>query len=253
MPAFQPAGGRRSKKGVVMARAAAKKNKEAVPATHDVAAILRELEADASSQYRADMSARYGIVTSARVLGTPMAKLKLIARKLGKSHDLAEMLWKTGVHDARMLTALIGEPDRATPTQMHRWVRDSDNWALVDTLAMHLFDRTPHALAQIEKWSKSKHEFVRRAAFALLASVALHGRATDADLLRALPLIERASDDARNFVKKSVNWALRAIGRRKNPKVRAAARALAETLAASDHAAARWIGKDALRAFSKQA
>jgi 3-methyladenine DNA glycosylase AlkD len=197
------------------------------------------------------MSARYGIVTRDRVIGTPMAKLKLIARNVGHDHDLAEALWKTGVYDARMLASMVDEPDRVTPAQMDRWAKDFDNWAVVDTLAFHLFDRTPHAFKQIEKWSKAKDEFVKRAAFALLASAALHGRGEDGDYLRALPLIERAASDERNFVKKGVSWALRAIGRKKSATLRKAARTLAEQLAASEDPPARWIGKDALRDFLK--
>jgi 3-methyladenine DNA glycosylase AlkD len=234
-------------------KAASKTTAKRPPAhPRGVAAVLRECEREASARYRADMSARYGIVTRDRVIGTPMAKLKLIARKLGHDHDLAEALWKTGVYDARMLASMVDEPDRVTPAQMDRWSKDFDNWAVVDTLAFHLFDRTPHAFKQIEKWSKAKDEFVKRAAFALLASAALHGRGEDGDYLRALPLIERAASDERNFVKKGVSWSLRAIGRKKSATLRKAARTLAEQLAASEDPPARWIGKDALRDFLKK-
>ena len=217
----------------------------------DVATLLAELERNGSSKFRADLSARYGIVTKDPAFGTPMAKIKLIARKVGRDHALAEALWKTRIYEARLLASLVDEPERVTRAQMNRWAKDFDNWAVVDTLCFNLFDRTPHAFAQIATWSKSKDEFVKRAAFALLASLALHGRAQDEELLRALPLIERASGDERNFVKKGVSWALRAIGRK--PSLRAAARALAQRLAKSEQAAARWTGRDALREFAKQA
>jgi hypothetical protein len=52
-------------------------------------------------------------------------------------------------------------------------------------------------------------------------------------------------------VKKGVNWALRAIGGKKSPALRSAARKLATKLAGSADKTARWIGKDALRAFDK--
>jgi 3-methyladenine DNA glycosylase AlkD/uncharacterized protein YdhG (YjbR/CyaY superfamily) len=218
----------------------------------DVATVLAELERHGSSQFRADMSARYGIVTRDRAFGTPMAKTQQIAKKLGQNHALAAALWKTGVYEARLLASMVDEPERVTPAQMNRWAKDFDNWATVDTLCFNLFDRTPHAFTQAASWSKSRGEFIKRAAFALLASAALHGRGTAADFARALPLIERCADDERNFVKKSVSWALRAIGRKvSDPKVRAQARALAQRLAASDVPAARWIGKDALKEFAK--
>jgi 3-methyladenine DNA glycosylase AlkD len=134
---------------------------------------------------------------------------------------------------------------------MDRWAKDFDNWGIVDTACFHYWDRTPHAFRQIEKWSKAKDEYVKRTAFALLASCALHGRGTDADFLRGLDLIEREAADPRNFVKKGVNWALRAIGGKQSPKLRAAARALAKRLSESEDATERWNGKDALRAFAK--
>jgi len=218
----------------------------------DIATILRELERGASKRFRADMSARYGIVTSVIVYGTPVAKLRLVARKFGRDHDLADTLWRSGVHDARMLATMVEDPGRVTPAQMDRWAKDFDNWGIVDTACFGLFDSTPHAQKQIEKWAKAKDEFVKRAAFALLASCALHGQGSDADHLRGLKLIARESSDARNFVKKGVSWALRAIGGKKSPKLRAAARALAEQLAQSDDPTSRWIGKEATRDFAKK-
>ena len=232
-------------------RAAPKKAPAKQPAAPSLEAILAELKRNASKQYRADMSARYGIVTKAEVYGTPVAKLRLMAKSIGRDHALAEKLWRTGVHDARMLATMVGDPTEVTPAEMDRWAKDFDNWGIVDTACFHYWDRTPHAFRQIEKWSKAKDEYVKRTAFALLASCALHGRGTDADFLRGLDLIEREAADPRNFVKKGVNWALRAIGGKQSPKLRAAARALAKRLSESEDATERWNGKDALRAFAK--
>jgi 3-methyladenine DNA glycosylase AlkD len=219
----------------------------------DVAAVLRELKRNASRQYAADMFARYGIVTKAIVYGAPVAKLRALAKAIGCDHKLAQELWRTGVHDARMLATMIGDPALVTPAEMEHWARDFDNWGIVDTACFHYWDRTPHAFKQIEKWSKHKDEFVKRTAFVLLASCALHKQGTDADFLRGLELIERAANDPRNFVKKGVSWALRAIGGKESPKLRAAARETAQRLAASDDPTARWIGKDALREFARKA
>jgi 3-methyladenine DNA glycosylase AlkD len=221
------------------------------PAPRDVDTVLRQLQQGATEQFRADMSDRYGIVTRDKTLGTPMAKIKAIAKTLGKDHAFAERLWRTGVYEARMLASMVAAAESVTVAQMDLWAKDFDNWATVDTLCFNLFDRTPHVFGQVAKWAKSKDEFVKRAAFALLACAALHKRGEDADFLAALPLVERAASDERNFVKKGVSWALRAIGGKKSPKLRAAARELAQKLAASEDASARWVGKDALRAFAK--
>ena len=213
--------------------------------------VLRELKASGSPQYKIDMVARYGIVTKAPVYGVRVVTLRAMAKRIGKDHKLADALWRSGLHDARMLATMVDDPELVTPAQMNRWAKDFDNWGLVDTACFSLFDRTPHAFAQIDKWAKSKDEYVKRAAFALLACVALHGHGADADYLKRMALMKRAATDERNFVKKGVSWALRAIGGKKSPKLRTAARELAAELAASEDSTARWIGKDALRDFAK--
>jgi 3-methyladenine DNA glycosylase AlkD len=136
---------------------------------------------------------------------------------------------------------------------MDRWARDFDNWAICDTLCFHLFDRTPHAWKKVEQWSRHREEFVKRAAFALLASVALHDKnAPDAPFTRSLRLVEQAATDDRNFVKKAVSWALRSIGRR-NRVLHAPAVDAARRLSESAEPAARWVGKDALRELTRAA
>jgi len=176
-----------------------------------------------------------------------MGDIQALARKLGRDHELAAELWKSGCYEARMLTSYVDEPDKVTAAQMDRWACDFDNWAICDTVCFALFDRTPHAWSKVEQWSDRTAEFVKRAAFALLWGLTVHDKkAGDDPYLRALPLIERAATDERNFVKKAVNMALRAIGKR-NATLHAAALKVAEGLGSSTDATARWVGKDALR------
>jgi len=217
----------------------------------DVAAVLASLERAGSKKVREDMSLRYGIIAP-KAYGVPMAKIKLVAKSIGKNHEMAAALWNTGWYEARLLASLVAEPKRVTPAEMDRWARDFDNWAVCDTMCFHLFDRTPHAFDKVVRWTARREEFVKRAGFALLASVALHDKkAADEPFLQSLPLIEGAADDERNFVKKGVSWALRGIGKR-NAKLQAAATEVAQRLSTSAHPAARWIGKDALREFAKR-
>ena len=194
--------------------------------------------------------ARFGI-PSDNALGVSVAEIRKLAKQLGPNHELAKALWRTGVYEARMLTAFIAEPARVTPSQMDCWCRDFDNWAICDTLCIHLFDRTSHAFAKIQEWGDRRAEFEKRAAFALLASVAGHDKTTgDEPFLATFPLIESAATDERNFVKKGVSWALRRVGRRSRP-LNVAAVELAQRLAASEQAAARWVGKNALREITR--
>jgi len=194
--------------------------------------------------------ARYGIVAP-KALGVPMAKIQTIAKRLGKDHALALALWETQWYEARLLCAFVGDADLLTAAQMERWTRDFDNWGVCDTLCFKLYDRSPHAWKKLAPWARRKDEFVRRAAFALLASLALHDKAAkDTAFVEALPLIEKAAADERNFVKKGVSWALRSVGRR-NAALRARSVTLAQRLAACEDSAPRWIGRDALRELTR--
>src|SRR5262245_13952614 len=158
--------------------------------------------------------ARYGI-RAPKVFGVSMAAMRALAKRFGRSHELAEALWKTGWHEARILASFVDEPEKVTSEQMDHWCRDFDNWAICDTVCFHLFDKTPHAFQKISRWSKSREELVKRAAFALLASVALHDRRSrDEPFVNCLALVERAASDDRNFVKKGVSWGLRGVGHR---------------------------------------
>jgi 3-methyladenine DNA glycosylase AlkD len=207
--------------------------------------VLAALERVSTKKDR-DNLARFGI-TAGKAYGVSMANIQRIAKAVGRNHALAGDLWKTGWYEARLLTSFVDEPDRVTPAQMDRWCRDFDNWGICDTVCFHLFDRTPHAWAKVEQWHDQPGEFVKRAAFALLASLALHDKSSgNESFSRGLVLVERAATDERNFVKKGVSWALRLIGRR-NSALHAKALASAKRLSSSSDRTARWIGNGAVR------
>jgi 3-methyladenine DNA glycosylase AlkD len=193
--------------------------------------------------------ARYGIEAK-RAFGVPMGTLLSLSKRIGKDHALALALWESGWYEARLLAALVGDPERMTRRQMNAWATSFENWADCDTACFKLFDRSPFAWEKARQWSGSPRLFVKRGGFALIACLALHDKAApDKKFLAFLPVIERGARDERNFVKKAVNWALRAIGRR-NFELNAAAVAVANRLALSEAAAARWVGKNALRELS---
>lgn len=228
--------------------ASAKKRSEAT-ATIDVPFVLDWLEKKSTARDRANLP-RFGI-TAKNALGVSMANLEVLAKRIGRNHRLAAGLWATGCYEARMLATLVDDPAQVTATQMDRWCRDFDNWSICDTACFHLFNQTPHAFHKVAKWWNHPKEMVRRAAFALLACVALRGvPVPDAVYAEGLVLAERAAVDPRNFVKKAVSWALRAIGRR-DADLHREAMAVARRLAASPDASARWVGRDALRGLEK--
>ena len=199
-----------------------------------------------------DGMARYAI-PSDKAYGVAMKDIKALGQNLGRNQELAAALWDTGVYEARMLASFVGDPARITPSQMDRWCKDFDNWAFCDAMCFNLFDRTPHAWSKVTQWSSKRNEFEKRTAFALLWSLTVHDkRAGDEPFIQGLALIERAAGDGRNFVNKAVNMALRATGKR-NRALNAAAVAVARRLADSQEAAARWVGKDALRELTSTA
>ena len=210
-----------------------------------VQVALTQLKARSSSATLSGM-ARYAIPAD-HALGVAMRDIKSIGQALGSDHGLAVALWDTGIYEARMLTSFVADPTELTSTQMDRWCKDFDNWAICDAMSFNLFDRTPFAWAKVEQWSGKRNEFEKRTAFALLWSLTVHDKvASDSRFRHGLELIEREAVDDRNFVKKAVNMALRAVGKR-NHALNFAALEVARRLAASPDSTQQWIGKDAWR------
>jgi 3-methyladenine DNA glycosylase AlkD len=190
--------------------------------------------------------ARYGIATE-RAFGVSMPNIRSVAREMVRDHAVAEALWQSEVHEARILAGFVDRPEWVTSEQMDRWTAQFDSWDVCDQICGNLWDRTPFRDEKIFRWSGDEHEFVRRAAFATIAWHAVHGKsAQTSDFLAYFPLVRDARADNRNFVRKAVSWALRQIGKR-SAELHPFALALANELANSPEKAARWIGKDVIR------
>ena len=217
----------------------------------EVREALEWLERKSTRRDRENLK-RFGI-NATNAIGVSMANIQTLGKRLGRSHELAEALWDTRCYEARLLASFVDEPERVTPAQMDRWCRDFDNWGVCDTVCFFLFDRTPHAYRKVEQWSGKREEFVKRAAFALLASLAGHDKqASDAAFLKTLPLIERAATDDRNFVNYGENWALRRI-RTRSAALNKASLTLAHQLSESEHPSARWIARETIKDLSRPA
>jgi 3-methyladenine DNA glycosylase AlkD len=213
--------------------------------------VIAELHRHANPANVAGM-ARYGISTT-NTLGISIPTLRATAKRCGRDHALAVALWESGIHEARHIAAMVEDPKTVTKKQLDAWARDLDSWDVCDGFAYGFVDKTPHAYDLAAKWSSSKHEFTKRAAFATMAGLAVHDKkAPDEKLLQFLPMIERESNDDRNFVRKAVNWALRQIGKR-NRACNTAAIAAAERIHATGTQSGRWIAADALRELRSDA
>lgn len=195
---------------------------------------------------------RFGIDTHA-ALGVTVTELRALARRIGRDHDLAEALWDSGIHEARILASMVDDPSRVTEPQMERWVSDLGSWDLCDQLCGNLFDRTPFAFDKALAWSRREEEFVKRAGFALMASSAVHRKdLPDARFEAFFPAIKSQATDDRNYVKKAVSWALRQIGKRSLGLNRQAI-ATARQIDRIDARPARWIARDVLRELESAA
>jgi 3-methyladenine DNA glycosylase AlkD len=196
--------------------------------------------------------ARFGI-NPENTYGVSIPNLRKLAKEAGKDHALAQELWASGIHEARILAGMVDDPELVSEAQMEAWVRDFDSWDVCDQVCMNLFDKVPLAWRKVSEWSEREEEFVKRAAFALIACFAWHDKsAEDERFMNFLPVITKGATDERNFVKKAVNWALRHIGKR-NRNLNRAAIETAKEIQGIDSRAARWIAADALRELTGEA
>ncbi len=213
--------------------------------------VLQKLRAGARPDRLTGM-ASFGMTVDNR-LGVSIPELRSLARQAGKSHELALELWKTGIAEARILASMVDDPRLLTNEQMEDWVRGFDSWDVCDQVCMNLFDKSPLAWKKVAEWASREEEFVKRAAFSLIACLAWHDKsARDEAFIEFLPIIAGAATDERNFVKKAVNWALRHIGKR-NRRLNEAAIAAARGIGRLDSKSARWIAADAIRELESEA
>ena len=213
--------------------------------------ILARLKALADPRVKSQM-AHFGVHAKI-AYGVSTPDLRALARQAGTSHQLAGQLWASGIHEARILAGFVGEPAKVTAAQMERWARDFDTWDVVDGTCCHLFAFAGPAWAKAVAWSRRDEEFTKRAAFALMAYLAVHDKqAPNSRFLRLLPIIRRHSTDERNFVRKAVNWALRQIGKR-NLALNKAAIRTAKQIRLLPSSTAHWVAADALRELQSPA
>ena len=209
--------------------------------------ILAFLEENKNPQNVEGM-AKFGI-SSDNTYGISMPKLRALAKLIGKNHDLASELWDTGIHEAKILCALIGEPTKVTKEQADKWVSEIDSWDVCDQLCGNLMDKVTFVYDKVFEWADNDSEFIRRSAFSTIAYYGVHKKKEQDEFFESFfPLILKYSTDERNFVKKAVNWALRQIGKR-SMTMNAKAIDLAEEIQRTfpDSKSARWIAVDAIR------
>jgi 3-methyladenine DNA glycosylase AlkD len=213
--------------------------------------VLDKLQGKAQPERLTGM-AKYGMTVEQR-LGVSVPDMRKLAKEIGRDHKLALDLWRTGIAEARIVAAMVGDPAKLTEDQMEDWVKDINSWDVCDQVCMNLFEKNQLAWRKIADWSEREEEFVKRTAFSLIACLAWHDKkASDGKFIELLPVIIRGATDERNFVKKAVNWALRNIGKR-NLNLNRAAIDAAKEIKQLDSKAARWVASDTLRELGSDA
>lgn len=198
------------------------------------------------SQRNIEGMQRFGI-TCTKKFGVTSPELRMIARGHRRDHRLAQELWESGIHEAKILAVWVEDKKQVTEAQMDAWVLNIDCWAVCDTLCGQLFDRTPFASTKAFEWAQDEREFVRRAGIVMMATLSVHDKkADDATFEKFFPVLKKYATDERNFVKKAVNWAIRQIGKR-NLTLLPKAIQLAREIQAIGTKGARWIASGAIR------
>jgi 3-methyladenine DNA glycosylase AlkD len=189
---------------------------------------------------------KFGVIAN-NSLGVYHKDLKLLAKEIGKNNNLAIELFDTGIYEARLLCSKIFNPKDVTEALMEKWVVTFENWEICDSFSMGLFSRSAFAINKIEEWSLRDAEFVKRAAFATMASYCMADKKAPNELFaNFFPMILREATDDRLYVKKAVNWALRSIGKRNND-LNSQAVEVAHKIAQFQSKSAQWIAKDAIK------
>lgn len=208
--------------------------------------IIKELRSH-KNQKNIEGMKRFGIIGK-EVIGWPsVPAMRKWGKELGPDHELAQELWDSGIHEARIIAGFTEDPKTIKEKQMDLWVNDFDSWDMCDLICSGLFDRSEYSEKKILEWTQSQKEFVRRAGFVLICAKTVHDKkAPNSEFTKYFPLIKKYCTDERNFVRKAVNWSLRQIGKR-NYILNKKAIKIAEELKKTNSKSARWIANNALK------
>ena len=213
----------------------------------EISEIIQEFEELSDVDYAKNMK-KFGI-RYVKSYGLRLPQIRKIAKQCGKNHNLALKLWDYGYHETYLLATMVEESEKVDPIQLDRWVNAFYSWDLVDQACINLLRFMPQAIDNIFVWCDSDEEFVKRTAFSLIAVLAVHNK--DSDFDKYFEIIKEGSKDNRNFVKKSVNWALRQIGKSSLENNKKALK-LAYEILKLDNKASKWVAKGAIRELESE-
>lgn len=209
--------------------------------------IIHEFEALSDVDFAKNMK-KFGI-QYVKSYGLRLPQIRKIAKDCGRNHDLALKLCNHGYHETYLLATLVEEPEIVSSKQLNYWVATFYSWDLVDQACINLLKFIPEAIENIFIWCKSDEEFVKRTAFSLIAVLAVHEKNSDFD--EYFDILKEGSKDNRNFVKKSVNWAIRQIGKSSKENNKKALE-LAYDILEMDDKSSKWVARGAIKELESE-
>lgn len=146
------------------------------------------------------------------LFGVSFADLNALKKKIKTDQALADALWKSGNADARILAAMVADPQQVTPARARKWVREANFRTLRDYVGW-LVAHSPHALELAEKWTRSKDTGERQAGGVILAKMGQEGKPVPLEISRKLlERIEREIHTADNWSRYGMMYSLIGIG-----------------------------------------
>ena len=209
--------------------------------------IIHEFEELSDVNFAENMK-KFGI-TYVKSYGLRLPQIRKVAKECGKDHELALKLWNHGYHETYLLATLVEEPEKVTSKQLDEWVHTFYSWDLVDQACINLLRFIPEAIDNIFIWCNADEEFVKRTAYSLIAVLAVHEK--ESDFEKYFEIIREGSRDNRNFVKKSVNWAIRQIGKI-NPENNRKALELSYEILEFDDKSSKWVARGAIKELESE-
>ena len=169
---------------------------------------------------------------------------------------LADALWRTDIHEARIAAAKlltqarIRPDDAAAWTLIKSWVAEFDAWAIADHVSIAGQKRLtadPARLDDFEVWTRSPHMWTRRAALVMTLPWARDRNPKPNDLARRERILGWAAGyalDQEWFIQKAVAWWLRELSKRDPERTRAFLKTHGSQMKAfARREAAKYIGR----------
>lgn len=207
--------------------------------------IIAQLESLGSPKYKANV-VKMGIPEQ-NSIGVSTGEIRTLAKKLGKSNEIADELWNTGYHEAKLLAVLIYDKKTVSLEKIEQLMQGVFSWDLCDHLCKNLILKIKGYENLIGKWCNHEKTYYKRAAFTLIASTIVHNKSVESEEVSSyLYMIKSYSDDEREHVKKAVSWALREIGK-KDYEWQERAIIISYELKETSSKPQKWIANDALK------